>query len=160
MIQRVQHLFLFLNFLLAIYFCLMPIIQIDYILNGHNYVESISAMANTARIDGGSVVERDSYIFPIMMIGLSALFSFLAVFQFKNRKVQRGNCFINYFFMILFTLSIVRIWMGIPGVDVLGITTLSWVNVGLMILMLFLNYIAVVGINHDEALVRSADRLR
>ncbi len=160
MIQRIQHLFLFINFLLACYFASMPIIELPYTINGHAYLQSLSATTNSMKIDGGSLVENDSYMFPLVAICISGLLSFVSIFQFRNRKVQRGTCFVNYLFIILFILSIIRLWMGIMDVDVFDITALSWVNMALMILMLLFNFIAVDGINRDDALIRSADRLR
>ncbi len=123
-------------------------------------MQSIAASVHTMKIDDGALVIKDSYMFPMIMIGISGLLSFVSIFQFRNRKVQRGTCFLNYLFIILFILSIIRIWMGVQDVDVFDITILSWVNIALMVLMLFLNFITIAGINSDEALVRSADRLR
>ncbi|MDZ4759180.1 MAG: DUF4293 family protein [Bacteroidota bacterium] len=160
MIQRIQHLYLFINFLLASYFATMPIIQLNYIFKGHAYIQCITATDLTMRVDGGSLIVNDTFLFPLITICTSLLLSFVGIFQFRNRKLQRGNCFLNYLFIILFILSIIKIWMGIQNIDVLEITTLSWINIALMILMLVLNYFTVAGINRDEALVRSADRLR
>lgn len=160
MIQRIQHLYLFINCLIAGYFVSMPIIEITTQFNGVSQIDTISATSHIKKLDGGASIEMSTYTLPIILIAISGFLSFVAIFQFKNRKLQRGNCFLNYFLIIVFILSIIRLWMGVEDVDVLSISLISWVNVFLMIMMLILNFSAVKGINRDEELVRSVDRLR
>lgn len=93
---------------------------------------------------------------PILFIG-SALLSLIAIFQFKNRKLQfvlgRLNILVNLFLLGLLVYH---------SLNLSGETLVSEKGIGLAlpIIVIFLLAIANKAIKKDEDLVKSVDRLR
>lgn len=93
---------------------------------------------------------------PIFFVG-SALLSLIAIFQFKNRKLQfvlgRLNILVNLFLLGLLVYH---------SLNLSGETLVSEKGIGLAfpIIVIFLLAIANKAIKKDEDLVKSVDRLR
>lgn len=163
MIQRIQSLFLFLAMLLVAGLFVGPITQFN--------IREVPVMMEITGFSGeGSIYNSiaGSYWFPLFTVMTIALIALLAItlFSYKNRPRQIRYCAIAFF------LNIVLLGLIFLGPDVMAskiepalrdnasrIVSYRWPS--------FLPFISLVLINlasrfikKDEALVRSADRLR
>jgi hypothetical protein len=107
---------------------------------------------------GETVTVPNNYL--VYAMAASGLLAFVAIFMFKNRRMQLLLCAFNY---LLFAAIGALIWLYIDEAK-------SWlfeihssnVNITLLVpaLLPLWNYLAMRGIMKDEQLVKSMDRLR
>lgn len=86
-----------------------------------------------------------------------AIMSFINIFNFKNRTTQKRIILANVVLIIGLSFWCSQFAKKIPG----GLETANY-NVGMFlpVLAIFFCILAIRGINNDEKLIRSADRLR
>lgn len=114
-----------------------------------------------------------AYRFPILLLLASALFILLAVtlFSYKNRALQIKLCTVTFFINILLLGFLfispdiisnkisVSLDLGLDKVASRKMTHYQWASFFPFVSLIFIN-MASRRIKKDEALVRSADRLR
>ncbi|MBI1221550.1 MAG: DUF4293 family protein [Bacteroidetes bacterium] len=96
-------------------------------------------------------------IYSLAVIGLLAG---IALFNFKNRKMQLLMCGFNYLAMLIFAVLVyVYVQDGIQRVYEIHSTSRHYL-IGAAAFLPLWNYLAMRGIMRDEKLIRSMDRLR
>ncbi|RYE23845.1 MAG: DUF4293 family protein [Sphingobacteriaceae bacterium] len=156
MIQRIQSIYLLAASLVLFTLFLFPVIN-NLILNGHPdsiMVTGVYEVINSVR------TKTASFIWLSIATLISALLPLAGIFMYKNRKQQVSYLYIILVLIIGYSFLLAETVKGFIGEG----TTLSPENYGLgmiasslsMVLIIF----AIKGINRDEKLVRSADRLR
>ena len=144
MIQRIQTIYLFIAAIISG--------GLTFIFDLWKTVDKLSFFAKDAFASDDILVK----LIPILFIG-SALLSLIAIFQFKNRKLQfvlgRLNILTNLFLLGLLIYQ---------SLNLSGETVVSEKGIGLVlpIIVVFLLAIANKAIKKDEDLVKSVDRLR
>lgn len=147
MIQRIQSIWLLLAALAAISLLFIPIIGLAgtegyFTLNGAGLKnEALGANTN----------------YPLLISTVAAaLISVANIFNYRNRKLQMRLIWINILLLIGLGL-----WMFLLGKSVNGLKTLD-IEEGVFVIpvAIILLFLALKGVNNDEKLIRSADRLR
>ena len=102
--------------------------------------------------DANYLLSDSSFLYARLSVFLSALLSFYAIFQFKNRKIQ---LLISRFSRLMLTIALCLI---------VFIYKENGQSFGLGMLLLFVPFIFLLVanffINRDDKLVKSADRIR
>jgi hypothetical protein len=156
MIQRVQSIWLLLTTLTLICLIFFPI------TSNHATGEVFSIYTSSFRreFNGASGGGYSLSLFPLLLIianVILAFLSFINIFLFKNRTLQKRMCVIIMVLLAGFNFWVLQAAQSIPG----GLKDVS-VSVGafLPILAIIWCFLAFRGIRNDERLIRSADRLR
>jgi hypothetical protein len=97
----------------------------------------------------------------IIMVALSIGLSLFAIFKFKNRKHQIALTWLNILLCIgLQVWLVVRVNNITSGLDYATIRGHYWIGLFIPIITIILLFLAKAGINKDQKLVKSLDRLR
>ena len=147
MIQRIQSIWLLLAALAAVSLLFVPII-------GLGSAEGYFTL-NGAGLKNEALPTTNNYPLLISTIA-AALISVANIFNFRNRKLQMRLIWINILLLIGLGL-----WMFLLGKSVTGLKTLD-IEEGVFVIpvAIILLFLALRGVNNDEKLIRSADRLR
>ncbi len=94
----------------------------------------------------------------VTMFGLIGL-SLLAIFLFKNRKVQRSLVTFNYLLILILFANMYWYSLGMDYTEMETLKAFLPASISPVPLLL-LNFLAQRGIKQDDDLVRSLDRLR
>jgi hypothetical protein len=117
-------------------------------------IETLFAVPLNLEING-----MDLHWFILMLISFTAAVQMLAIFQFKNRNLQKRLCFIA---IILIGSSFLSAFFAaaanVTTIKVIGVAY-KW-GLSLPLISIVFTFLALNGINKDEKLIRSADRLR
>ncbi|MGB0391513.1 MAG: DUF4293 domain-containing protein [Salibacteraceae bacterium] len=150
MIQRIQSLYLFAGIVL----CLAVLFSgILFVSNGSENL----VLGAFGVIEGNLDIPMPT-MYPL--VGLTMLMIALQVFaisQFKNRKLQANLVKLNAL------LGVIAIgWIGFAYYSILqlNLSITPFIGVFHTPLIIFSSILALKGINKDEALVKSVDRLR
>ena len=140
-IQRIQTLYILIAAILMAVFAFVPMGYFSVADQSAETVASISAL------DEWGV---------IIPVGLSVVMLVIDMFLYSNLSLQRTVLKFCMMFTIL-TVAVVcfTIFKGLEGYE----PRLSWWCVAVVIALVF-EMLALKGINHDDRLLRSADRLR
>jgi len=152
MIQRVQTIWLFLAALALILMLFLPIATKD--LSGHKSTIYITGVAQNF-IGSGNTVEPN---LPLIITNIAvAVMCFANIFNFKRRSLQKRVAILNIIFIGGFAF-----WCSIYAQKVPGGIDGATFGVGAYIPAIAILFIvlAIFGINKDERLIRSAERLR
>ncbi len=138
MIQRIQSIYLLLVVIACVAYIFVPFGQIK-------------------TLEGGLETWAIKQVVPIMIADIIvAALAFISIFLFKNRKIQMKVVLVNI------VLCLVLIGLFIFGLTQhIGIQNYVF-KIGsiLPVFILLFNMLAYGSIKHDEALVKSMDRLR
>lgn len=148
MIQRIQTIYLILVILSLAAFQFAPVI--NYEAPDVNYVRNMPAWEVSYFMSGYFV-----FIVPILC-GVAAVLALLAIFFFKNRKVQSFLCWAAIPFHLIAVAYIFYVFQ--TKETPIDIIYTLW-NLTAVPPVLFL-LLAISAIKKDEALVKSMDRLR
>lgn len=164
MIQRIQTIYLFLIALIAGLLIVMnpSFIEVQgYDTWTNSEMGSIDLHFKTASwFVNGELVNTDSIAMVTYTLAVISLLAFVAIFLFKNRKLQMMITAFNYIFILV--LYILMVYYGFKYVGQINQEANVDIAIGLFF-PLFLpvfNYMALRRISFDEMLVRSTDRLR
>lgn len=149
MIQRIQTLYLLLasiisGLLLAIPYCFLSVTKPLF----YTFI---------------SITEKGNYtVVLIALTVLSSLVSFATIFLYKNRLLQIRLCWLTIVLSIAITPLLVLSYFSIDLTPYqgIGIDTDPWIGMFLPTTSLVFTLLALRAIKKDEALVRSADRIR
>lgn len=106
---------------------------------------------------GNQTKQMESFL-PLFISTIAvALMSFINIFNFKNRTTQKRIIMANVILIIGLSFWCSQYAAKIPG----GLETANY-NIGMFlpVIAIFFCILAIRGINNDEKLLRSADRLR
>lgn len=138
-IQRKQSLFLLIAAILMGVFAFMPSL-ID---------------ANGTEMLGGYSKGVDSI--PFILSCLVALLSLIAIFKFKNLRLQKILCVVNIILIISTIATICTIALMHKDCDLLG--SITYYNIMPILAIVFL-LLAHKGISHDQRLLSGSSRIR
>ena len=156
MIQRVQSIWLLLTTLTLICLLFFPIVSNH--ANGETYTIYTNGFYREFQGTSGSGYSLS--LFPLLLLIaniLLTLFAFITIFLYKNRSLQKRMCVAIMVLLAGFNFWVLQSAQGTLG----GLKNIS-VSVGafLPILAIIFCFLAMRGIQNDERLIRSADRLR
>jgi len=100
----------------------------------------------TEIIDGGS------NFFLLIITGISLIISFIAIFMFKDRKLQLKLCITGLIFSVILLIIYFSERSKISGIISLSSVFAFAIPIGYIM--------AALGIRHDEKLIKSLDKLR
>jgi hypothetical protein len=156
MIQRIQSVYLLAASLVLFALFLFPLVN-NLILNGH--ADNIM-VTGIYEVINGVRTKTSSFIFLTLATVVAGLLPLIGIFLYKNRKKQISYCYIAIVLLIGYSFYSAETVKDFVGAGV----TLRPENYGLGIILpslaIVLIFFAIRGINKDEKLVRSADRLR
>ncbi|MCC8186920.1 MAG: DUF4293 domain-containing protein [Bacteroides sp.] len=107
-------------------------------------------------VNTGVIVHSTWGLFGLLLI--SAILAFGTIFLFRNRMLQIRISIFNAILMVGYYLSF-AVFVYLLKDDLDASYNLSWA-LGLPLIALILNYLAIRAIGKDEVLVRATDRLR
>ena len=150
MIQRIQSLYLFAGIVLSI---AVMFSGIFFVSNGTDNM----VLGAFGVQEGNLVIDLPPMIPLVVIAGIMIAIQVFAISQFKKRKLQVNLVKLNILFAIIIMGWIGFIYYSILQLDV---SVTPFVGVFHTPLILFSSVLALRGINRDEALVKSVDRLR
>jgi len=152
MIQRIQSLYLLLitALLIAVLFLPFGVFQTP-----DTMYEYTAFSIKQAAV--GSLYAMPVWVLAVISV-VSATLAFVTIFFYKKRKVQVRLCFWNLLLMVLFYFAYA----------IFLVTAMNDLNAGfavgyglfLPLIAIILDYLTVLAIRKDEALVKSWDRIR
>jgi uncharacterized membrane protein len=152
MIQRIQTIWLFLASLFLLLLLLIPIVTKQ--ANGTDYWVIATGLYQKNKL---GITKMESFLPLLIFTIITALMALVNIFNYTNRSLQKKLCIINIIFIVGLSFWIFQTAKKIPG----GIENASY-NLGTFFPALAFLFVALAlrGINQDEKLIRSADRLR
>lgn len=156
MIQRIQTVWFILAALTLTLMLFLPIISKD--LNG-SFMPLLYTRGYAASWDAGEFMAiMIKPIYPLMITNIAlAVMCFANIFNFKRRSFQKRVAILNIIFIGGFAFWCSIYAQKVPG----GIEGASFgVGAYLPAVAILFLVLAIFGINNDERLIRSAERLR
>lgn len=156
MIQRIQSIFLALVVIVGVISFFLPVMGLsglggDYIMNQYNTISTVDA----------SILNKNMGVGALQ--GLIMIVALVMIFMFKNRSLQVKLGKLNIL-LIAFEIAAIVVYSDIAktAIGPAPENVIVSFRFGLIIpvLSLILTYLAIRFIKKDDALVRSADRLR
>ena len=154
MIQRKQTIYLFLAAVACIVCMCLPLGTLQLLGMG---VEPVLYNMALVQTEGNSPTYNFAYLPLFIALAIPAVVALVAIFLFKNRKLQARLCSFN--------LLLLLVWMALFAyykyfqLTAIGELQQTWSSVLPFVAAVF-NYLAYKGIKADERLVRAADRIR
>jgi len=152
MIQRIQTVWLFLATLVILLLLLIPVVTKQ--VNGTDYwIVATGLYQKNAQ----GVSKMQTFLPLLITTVATACISLFNIFNYNNRTLQKRIGLINIVFIVGLSFWLFQAAEKIPG----GIENAAY-NLGAFFPILAIIFVglALRGINHDEKLIRSADRLR
>jgi len=155
MLQRIQSIYLFLAGLAILALFLFPLAHNVYVDNA-----PLSITVTGTYVDaGGQQALKDHFAGLTAATAIIGIIPIIIVFLYKNRKQQITLCYSTILVIIGYSF-----WMAQTAKSVVGGVTLQPANFGIGLflcpLAIALLILAIKGIQRDEKLIKSADRLR
>ncbi len=164
MIQRIQTVYLILIALIAglLIFNNPSFIEVqgfDKWTNSEKGIISVTFNEATWSVNG-SMIETDDLSLITYTLGIISALAFIAIFLFRNRKLQMMLTAFNYIFILI--LYILMIYYGMHYSSQISQDKDLGIAIGLFfpLFLPIFTFMALRRINYDEMLVRSTDRLR
>ena len=155
MLQRVQSIYLFLAALAIFALFLFPLVHNVYVDNKPTTV----MVTGTYQDVNGQQTHIDHFVALTAVTAVAALIPLAIIFLYKNRKQQIALCYSAMLLVIGYSF-----WIAQASKAVVGDITLQTNNYGIGMLLCPLAIVflllAIKGIQRDEKLIKSADRLR
>ncbi|QQL48328.1 DUF4293 domain-containing protein [Mucilaginibacter ginkgonis] len=155
MIQRIQTVYLFFAGLLIFALFFFPLAH-------HVYVNNVPSMIKVTGIyqdNGSQQMQTQSFTALTIATAVVALVPIVIIFLFRNRKRQANFCYLAMAIIIGYSFWTAQTVKNVVGDIVLGTNNLG-IGIFLSCISIFLLIMAMKAIRKDDALVRSADRLR
>lgn len=147
MIQRIQTLYLLLTTILTSLLLALPFAEI--IKDGAIYLFTSTGITLEGAVKQGTIV----VLIAILLIVALHLF---AIFSFKNRILQKKIVLVGMITLLgVFGLIFYYSYFSFAGARISFQTAFIF-----PLISIILDYMAIRGINKDEALIRSIDRIR
>jgi len=155
MIQRVQSIYLFLATLAIAALFLFPLVHNVYVDNKPTTI----MVTGTYQDVNGQQTHIDHFVALTAVTGVAAFIPLVIIFLYKNRKQQIALCYSAMLLIIGYSF-----WIAQASKAIVGEITLQTNNYGIGMLLCPLAIVffllAIKGIQRDEKLIKSADRLR
>ena len=152
MIQRVQSIWFFLAALSLFLLLLIPVAAKPY-----NNTELSVLVSGIFQKADGKIIRIQEFMPLLVTTMVTALIALINIFNFRNRTAQKRVASVNIILVIGLIFWIFQSAQQISG----GLNGSSAeVGIALPIMSIIFLALAIRGINKDEHLIRSADRLR
>ncbi|MBC7616579.1 MAG: DUF4293 domain-containing protein [Pedobacter sp.] len=152
MIQRIQSIWLFLAALSM--GCLLFIPMVTSTIAGVEYYVIASGLYQKL---GKENITVEANLPLLLVAGVASILCFINIFNYKKRQLQRRLIFISIIYIIIISFWCSQQAKKIPG----GLEDANYkVGMFLPVMAIAFCVLAVRGINNDEKLLKSADRLR
>jgi len=155
MLQRIQSVYLLLASLVIFALFLFPLVHNVYV----GGVPSTIKVTGVFQDAGGAQAHTQSFIALIAATAVAGIIPLILIFLYKNRKQQMMLCYI--YILVIFGYSF---WVAQTVKSFTGGADLTTNNFGIGALLSSVSIVLVLaaakGIQRDEKLVKSADRLR
>jgi len=152
MIQRIQSIWFFLAAISIALLLMIPIVS--KVVNDSEYwVNTMGLFQQT----NGAIATVDTYIPLTILTIASAVMLLVTIFSFKNRTQQKRAAFASLILILVLSILTYNYLGQLPG----GLEGVSY-KLGAFLPLISIIFIGlgVRGINNDEKLIKSADRLR
>ncbi len=147
MIQRIQSLYLSISVILCATLLAVPYAEIAK--DGAVYLFNSKGIL----LDG---ITKQNGIWVLIVIALVAIIHLISIFSYKNRILQKKIVLVGMISLLgLFGLLFYYSYFSFSGAKISLQTGFI-----LPLIAIIVDYLAIRGINKDEALVRSIDRIR
>ena len=155
MIQRIQSIWLFLATVVLIFMLFLPIATKT--VDGSEAILYTYGLHRFMHVQSGSALNAEVFLPPLIVNIILILLCFVNIFNFKRRTLQKRLVILTILTIIGFAFLCSFYAKELPG----GIEGASFGMGAYMpaLAILFL-ILAIFGINKDERLIRSAERLR
>lgn len=155
MIQRIQSVWLFLATLVLILMIFLPIVT--KVTNGSEWIIYTSGSHHIKPAQGAQVLKAEVFL-PLLAANIVIiLLCFVNIFNFKRRSLQKRVAIFTIVAIIGFAFWCSIYAKELPG----GIEGASFgAGAYLPAVAILFIVLAIFGINKDERLIRSAERLR
>ncbi len=153
MIQRIQSIWLFLAAISISCLLFLPIVTTTDLIGMKFYI-----LAGGLYQQLGEITKKVESFLPLLIsVSAVAIMCFFNIFNFKKRKLQKQIIYASIVLIIGLSFWCSVYAKKIPG----GLETANY-DTGMFLPPLAIAFclLAIRGINRDEALLRSADRLR
>lgn len=153
MIQRIQSIWLFLAAVSISCTSFLPIVSTKDIIGMKFYITASGMYQGL----GDITKQVDSFLPLLISIAAVAILCFFNIFNFKKRKLQKQLAYVSIVFMIG-----ISFWCSVYAKKIPGGLENAKYEAGMFLPPLAIAFclLAIRGINRDEALLKSADRLR
>jgi hypothetical protein len=155
MLQRIQSVYLLLASLVIFALFLFPLVHNVYV----GGVPSTIKVTGVFQDAGGAQANTQSFILLIAATAVAGIIPLILIFLYKNRKQQMMLCYV--YILVIFGYSF---WVAQTVKSFTGGADLTTNNFGIGALLSSVSIVLVLaaakGIQRDEKLVKSADRLR
>jgi glucan phosphoethanolaminetransferase (alkaline phosphatase superfamily) len=145
MIQRIQSIFLFLSGLSAVSLFGIPFASSDM---------------KTSQFLSDQVYTVQDNVILIVLVSLSALFSFVSIFLFKNRPLQLKLGYFSIIMSVLLIVASIILFYNEASTMAAEANIEEGFGIAMPILAIIFSGLAVRFIRKDDNLVQSMDRLR
>lgn len=153
MIQRIQTIWLLLAAISISCLLFLPIVTTTDLIGMKFYIIASGLYQQV----GGIKKQVESFLPLLISVSALAIMCFFNIFNFKKRKLQKQMAYASIALIIGLSFWCSVYAKKIPG----GVETANY-DTGMFLPPLAIAFclLAIRGINRDEALLRSADRLR
>ena len=155
MIQRVQSIYLFLAALAIFALFLFPLVHNVYVDNKPTTI----MVTGTYQDVNGQQTHIEHFVALTAVTAIAGIIPLIVLFLYKNRKQQIALCYSGMLLIIGYSF-----WIAQASKAVVGDINLQTNNYGIGMLLCPLAIVffllAIKGIQRDEKLIKSADRLR
>lgn len=151
MIQRIQSVWLLMAAITLACLCFAPLFTA--ITTDATYIITAKGIEKHS----SDVIDHTYNILLLASTILSALISLVNIFNYRNRTLQKRIILLNILLIVVLSFWFSQLTKQIPGT----LTSIDLgIGIGLPLIAIIFNFLAIRGINHDEKLIKSADRLR
>ncbi|MDB5285340.1 MAG: hypothetical protein JWR05_289 [Mucilaginibacter sp.] len=155
MLQRIQSIYLFLASLAIFALFLFPLVHNVYVDNKPTTI----MVTGTYQDVNGQQAHIDHFVALTAVTGIAGIIPLIVLFLYKNRKQQIAFCYSAILLVIGYSF-----WIAQSSKAIVGDVTLQVNNFGIGMFLcpvaILLLLLAIKGIQRDEKLIKSADRLR
>lgn len=151
MIQRIQSVWLLMAAITLACLCFAPLFTA--ITTDATYIVMVKSIEKHV----GNATESTTNILLLASTALAALINLVNIFNYRNRTLQKRIILLNILLIVVLSFWFSQLTKQIPGT----LTSIDLgIGIGLPLIAIIFNFLAIRGINHDEKLIKSADRLR
>lgn len=161
MIQRKQHLYLLLISFTASCFFLMSLSAGENLENQKEFLMSLFNFSWRAGQGAWAIAEEYNILFAFLLPVI--ILPIVTILRFKKLKQQMFLILVNYLVIVGFIYVYVKTLLEIINDQDFSINDLDMMSIlklFMMFLWIILNFLASKGIQADENLLKSADRIR
>lgn len=161
MIQRIQSVFLVMIIAIVAVLCSIKVLHFVTVETNVKTTEYVLNLFYFNKLENGVLIESHLQIVLILIASIVIGLSLYTLFSYKDRLKQMKFTLINMVALVsLLATFFTKAYLYAPNFSGEKLMTSSIIGITLIIFVLYLNIRVFYLIKKDEALVKSADRLR